>query len=185
MLALQPQKHHTYTDYAGWDTDERYELIDGVPYLMSPAPTWRHQDISGALFTQLRNFLKGKPCKVFHSPFDVRLNYDKDDDTVVQPDILVYCDKSKLEGTGGKGAPDFIIEITSPSTANRDRYVKFNKYLQAGVREYWIVDPDNKTVTAHVLQNGKYITSAYGEEDMIDVHVLDGCRIDMKEAFEE
>ena len=182
--ALKNDKHYTYADYLTWDDDRRWELIDGVAYLMS-APTWEHQRISGELYGQLWLFLKKTPCRVFHAPFDVRLNADQEDDMVVQPDLLVICDHSKLIGTGCVGAPDMVIEILPPSTAACDRLVKFNKYLQSGVREYWIVDSDTKTVSAHVLENGKYITSAYGEADAPPVHILDGCTIDLSSVFAE
>jgi Uma2 family endonuclease len=99
------KKHkYTYSDYYSWDDGERWELIDGVPYAMSPAPTRKHQDISGALFNQLYNFLRNKSCKVYSAPFDVRLNADEDDDTVCQPDIVVVCDESKLDDKGCAGA---------------------------------------------------------------------------------
>ena len=104
---------------------------------------------------------------------------------VVQPDIVVYCDNTKIDRKGGMGAPDFIVEIVSPSSSGRDRVIKFNKYLQAGTREYWIVDPEGKSVSVHILKDGHYISSAYGEEDIIDVHVLEGCQINMQEVFED
>ncbi|MDR0310315.1 MAG: Uma2 family endonuclease, partial [Acidobacteriota bacterium] len=115
MEALQKDERYTYADYASWDTEERYELIDGVPYLMSPAPLRKHQSILFELSGQFRNFLKGKPCKAFAAPFDVRLNADTYDDTVVQPDLVVICDKLKLDAKGCVGAPDMVIEILSPS----------------------------------------------------------------------
>ena len=177
---LQTEKRYTYADYENMDDDNRYELLDGVIYLMSPPPTSVHQAVSGELFMQLGSFLRGKPCKVFAAPFGVRL----DDETAVEPDLVVVCDKSKIDKKGCKGAPDMIIEIVSPSSASRDRFLKFNKYLKAGVREYWIVDPQSKDTSAHILENGKYFTNTYSEKDTIPVHVLEGCRINMKEVFE-
>ena len=177
-------RHYTYADYACWPGDVRYELIDGIAYLQA-APAWEHQGISRELLLQLGNFLRGKPCKVFSAPFDVRLNASKDDDTVLQPDLVVICDRSKLSGTGCAGVPDMVIEILSPSSAGRDRFLKFNKYLQAGVREYWIVDPDSKTVSAHVLKEGEYVARAYGETDDAPVHILEGCVIHMPDVFAE
>ena len=174
---------YTYADYIKWDDDNRCELIDGVIYTMTPAPTWEHQSVSGELYKQLAIFLTGKKCKVFSAPFDVRLNADSGDDNVVQPDVVVVCDRSKLAGTGYNGVPDMIIEILSPSTSRKDKILKFNKYLQAGVREYWIVDPDYKIVSVYVLKNGKYVTAAYSDTDIIPVQVLEGCVIDMKEVF--
>jgi len=183
-LRKERREYFTYADYRTWDDNKRYELIDGVPYLMSPAPFLAHQEIAGEFFGQLRDFLKGKPCKVFIAPVDVRLNADKLDDTVVQPDILVVCDRSKLDGKSVQGAPDFIIEILSPSTSKQDVIVKFNKYMQAGVREYWIVDPENKSVVAHILKDGIYMTRAYDENnEAVPVLVLEGCTINLKEVF--
>ena len=184
MQALQEKKRYTYADYANRGDDIRYELIDGVIYMMTPPPTRIHQAISGELYYQLRHFLSGKPCEVYAAPFCVRLNPDSDDDTVLEPDLLVVCDKSKLGDAGVNGAPDMIVEILSPSTARRDRVLKFNKYLHAGVREYWIVDPGDKTVSVHILKGGSYVTSAYTDADTIPVHVLDGCTINMKDIFE-
>ena len=135
------EARYTYADYMAWEDGERWEIIEGVPYLMSPAPTWVHQGISGELFLQIATFLKGKPCKVYAAPFDVRLfpADDDSDDTVVQPDIVVVCDRSKLDRSGCRGAPDMLVEILSPSTARHDQLVKLQLYKKAGVREYWIV----------------------------------------------
>lgn len=185
MEIEETARRYTYTDYMSWNDGNRYELIDGVIYMMTPAPSWEHQSISGELYKQLAVFLTGKNCKVFSSPFDVRLNADSGDDNVIQPDIVVICDRSKLAGTGYNGVPDMVIEILSPSTENRDKTLKYDKYLQAGVREYWIVDPDGKTVSVNVLENGKYATSVYTEEDIAPVHVLEGCLINMGEVFGE
>ena len=191
MPSPEKNKRYTYADYYTWDDGKRRELIDGVPYVMfgdescvmSPAPAWTHQSISSNIFGQLFMFLRDKTYKVFHSQFDVRLNADTGDDTVFQPDIVVICDLSILGGTGCLGAPDMVIEILSPSTAGRDRVLKFNAYLHAGVREYWIVDPDCKTVSVHLLENGKYVTKAYAEHDTVPVNVLEGCEIDLVEVF--
>ena len=181
MSMPQPNGKYTYADYCTWDDSERWELIDGVPYAMAPAPTWQHQGISVVLSGQLREFLKGKPCNVFTAPFDVRLNANDEDDTVVQPDLVVICDRSKLSGTGCIGAPDLVIEILSPSTARHDKWIKLQQYQLAGVREYWIVDPDSQTVSAHLLENGKYTVAAYG--DSAPVTVLPGCEINLEDVF--
>jgi len=181
---LRENERYTYADYCTWDDSERWELIDGVPYSMSPAPATVHQRISIAIVGQLYGFLRGKTCEVFHAPFDVRLNAaGDDDDTVVQPDIVVVCDSSKLDGKGCNGAPDIVIEILSPATARLDKMLKFNKYLRAGVREYWIVDPDTKTVSTYILKNGEYMARAYGDADTVPVYVLEGCRIDLQGVF--
>jgi len=174
-------ERYTYADYCTWGEDVRCELIDGVVYDMSPAPGWVHQDLSRSFLIQLGVFLEGKTCKVFHAPFDVRLNAD--DDTVVQPDIVVICDRSMISGTGCTGAPDMVIEILSPSTASKDVLLKFNKYQNAGVREYWIVDPQTKVVRVCILSNGKYDSIDYLDADKIAVNVLEGCEIDIKRVF--
>ena len=174
--AVPEYKRYTYANYCTWGDDERWELIDGVQYAMG-TPSQAHQEALGALFNQLYNYMKGKHCKVLAAPFDVRLNFDTADDTVVQPDILVVCDKSKLDGKSCNGAPDMVIEIISPSTAIHDKILKFRRYLQAGVREYWTVDPDDKTVLVYILKNGEYVAANYGNDDAIPVHVLEGCII--------
>jgi len=182
MGALQSDKRFTYADYLTWDENIRCELIDGIPYMMI-APSRMHQGISVALTSQLYNFLRGKPCKVYEAPFDVRLNADKGDDTVVQPDILVVCDNAKLDDKGCIGAPDLIVEILSPSSYKHDLVLKFHKYLEAGVREYWIVNPDSKTVNVYILDNGNYMAFAYLESDSVPSHVLEGCTVHLDEVF--
>jgi len=177
------REHYTYADYAKWDDDRRWELIDGEAYAMS-APSAMHQSMLVELGRQFANFLVGKQCKVFVAPFDVCLNAKGDkDDTVVQPDLVVICDRSKLNEKWYNGAPDLIIEITSPSSSRTDRIKKLNKYLQAGVREYWIADPEGKGVTVHILDNGKYIVSAYDETESISVNVLEDCIINLTDVF--
>ena len=181
----QEDRRYTYADYCTWDDGKRYELIDGVVRAMSPAPSWWHQEISSRLHGQLYVFLRNKTCKVFAAPFDVRLSADNKDDTVVQPDLVVICDHSKLSGTGCVGAPDFIIEILSPSTLRVDRADKLLLYQHAGVREYWIADPDAKTVHAHILEGGRYFVTCFASPDSAPVSVLGGCMIDLSEVFAE
>jgi Uma2 family endonuclease len=184
MEAIQKDKRYTYADYMTWDDDTRCELIDGVPYMMS-APSTEHQSILGELFRQLGNFLRGKSCRPFISPIDVRLNIEKGDNTVFQPDILVVCDHSKIDDKSINGAPDFIIEILSPSTASYDCIVKLNKYMEAGVREYWVVDPENKAVQVFLLKDGVRVADiAYDADDeTAPVSILDGCTINLKDVF--
>ena len=181
----EPGKHYTYADYYTWKDGRRYELIDGTAYLMEPAPQWGHQDIASQLNILIGVFLQGKPGKVFQSPFDVRLNVDAGDDTVLQPDLVVFCDHSKLSGTGCVGAPDMVVEILSPSSRSRDSVLKFNQYLKAGVREYWIVDPESKSVQAFILKNGEYSGTTYAGADEAPVHVLEGCVIRLADVFVE
>jgi len=176
-------ENYTYAHYAGWDTDIRYELIDGKAYAMS-APTLTHQDILLELGTQFKVFLEGKKCKVIIAAFDVCLNGKGDEDKdVVQPDVIIVCDESILDDKRCNGTPDMAIEILSPSTSRHDRIVKLNLYLKAGVREYWIVDPEDRSVAVHILENGKYIINAYEQDENINVSILDGCTIPLTKVF--
>ena len=178
------KKRYTYADYLTWDDDKRYELIDGVPYLMS-APTVQHQRILGRLFLKIGNFLDGKSCEVFLAPFDVRLNADTSDDTVVQPDIVIICDESIMMKTGCISAPDMVIEVLSPSTSMRDRALKLELYQRTGVREYWIVDPEEKFLHTHILDNGRYYIRCYTENETASVHILEDCEINLADVFAE
>ena len=184
MGALTSDERFTYADYYSWDDGERWELIDGVPYSMSPAPTPPHQSISGNLHTQLNVFLKGKPCKVFIAPFDVRLfGLGDKERTVLQPDITVVCDRSKLDKKGLNGTPDMVVEVLSPSSSRHDTLTKFNLYKRAGVREYWLINPGNNTLTVYLLEGDKYNINVYGEEDKVAVNVLTGCVVDLADVF--
>ena len=183
ILPLEKEKRFTYNDYIQWDDEVRYELIDGVPYAMG-SPSSTHQIISMEMSFQIRAYLEGKDCKVFSAPYDVRLNFDTFDDIVVQPDLLVVCDKSKIDKNSYNGVPDLIIEIVSPSTVCYVCFDKYQKYLQAKVREYWIFSPESKTVNAFVLNGDKYIGSVFGENDKLPSTVLEGFVVDLAEVFE-
>jgi Uma2 family endonuclease len=145
----------TYGDYRRWSDDERWELIDGEAFAMSPAPSRHHQEVLGGLHVQIAQFLRGSACRIYLAPFDVRLpradERDDDVDTVVQPDLALVCDPAKLDAAGCRGAPDWIVEILSPNTSRRDLVQKRNLYARHGVREYWIVDPMHRTVLMHLL----------------------------------
>ena len=183
-VKAESERLYTYADYLEWDDDKRYELIDGRVYMMS-APTSNHQDVCREISRVISNYLVGKRCKLYFAPFDVRLTpkpFGKDD-TVVQPDIVVICDPKKIDRRGCVGAPDLVIEITSPSTSARDKLLKFNKYLWAGVREYWIVDPRDKTVSVHLLNENRYVTNVYGKDDTVPVATLEGCEVNLKDVF--
>jgi len=174
--------HNTYTDYLNRDDDIRFELIEGEVYMMT-APSRAHQEILIEITGQFRDYLKGEVSKVLIAPFAVRLNAEQGDDTVLEPDLLVVCDMEKLDDKSCVGAPDLVLEILSPSTLSRDKVYKLNQYLMAGVREYWIVDPDGKNVAVHILDNGKYVIYAYSDEATINVHVLEGCTISLPDVF--
>lgn len=159
-LALKDTQHHCYGDYLAWPEDSRYELIDGSAYAMSPAPDLAHQDVAGEIYRQASNILIGKPCRAFIAPVDVRLprqnEADENIDTVVQPDVLVVCDSSKLERRGVRGAPDWIVEVLSPSTAGHDQIRKRNLYERHGVTEYWLIHPIDRVLTVYRLIAGEY-----------------------------
>lgn len=176
------KEYYTVEDWLSWDEDVRAELYEGS-LIMLAQPTVRHQSVLSELHGQLWQFLKGKPCSVYPAPFGVRL-FDNED-TAFEPDIVVVCDKSKLDDRICRGAPDLVIEILSPSTAKMDRGMKYRKYQQAGVREYWIVDPDLNLLQAGVLHDGKYITTMYEAEDIAPVAILEGCEINLAEVFSE
>ena len=183
-VKLQREKYYTYADYIEWDDDVRYELIDGVAYALS-APTPIHQRVSRKMTVLLDSFLAGKSCELFTAPLDVRLSVDEADDTVVQPDLFVVCDKTKIGDKACIGAPDLVIEILSPSTARIDMLKKFHAYLKAGVLEYWIVDPEGKTIDVFKLENGEYVGSEYIKDAVVKSHVLEGCEIKLVDVFEE
>jgi Uma2 family endonuclease len=176
---------YTYADVLEWSEDFRAEIIEGELFMMSP-PVRKHQGLVMEISRQISNFLKGKPCKVYPAPFGVRLHPREDhrDKTVLEPDLSVICDSSKLDDRGCNGAPDLIIEILSPSTSTKDKVRKYNLYLDAGVREYWIVDPDTESAQVYVLENGRY-AAAYVVPDTVPVTVLPGCIINLKEVFAE
>jgi Uma2 family endonuclease len=182
------QDHFTYGDYCSWDDGERWELIDGEAYCMSPAPTRLHQEILGGLHAQIYTSLTGKPCRVYMAPFDIRLpkgnEADALIDTVVQPDISVICESKKLDDRGCRGAPDWIIEILSPSTAARDQIRKRALYERKGVREYWLVHPQDKMLYIYRL-----VGSGYGPPEILPtegitpVACLAGVEIDWARVF--
>ena len=190
-MALPQEKHCTYADLLSWDGDVRYELIEGEPVMMAPGPSSTHQDILGELFAQFHAYLKGKRCKAYLSPFDVRLFEDSGDrptdvDTVVQPDLMVVCDKDKVDRHGVHGAPDLVIEILSPSTWRHDCLVKYNLYQRAGVQEYWIVDAEKQVVLVHTLEEGQYhAPKVYTARDTVPVGVLEDCAVDLIPVFSE
>lgn len=185
-LARIPEEHYTYTEYKQWQLDEgeRYELIEGEPHMMS-APNDQHQAISLELSRQFANFLRGKPCKLRVAPYDVRLFYEEDesDDTVVQPDLSVICEQSKLGEEGCRGAPDMVIEILSPSNSNLEMFRKVNLYMSAGVREYWVVDGATKTVIVYIFEGEGCRLFRHTAEKPLEAGILPGLAINLADVF--
>ena len=190
-LPEKKEKIYTYSDYINWPDEEKWELIEGVAYNMSPSPSRRHQEILRELLGQFWSFLKDKPCQVYSAPFDVRLpkadEKDEDIQTVVQPDILVVCDQNKLDEKGCRGAPDLIIEIISPFSIVKDLKEKFSLYEKSRVKEYWIVYPIEKIAMVFTLEKNKEYgkPKTYSQQDKIEVVFLDGLTIDLETVFKE
>jgi len=186
----------SYADYLTWPEDEMKEIINGIVYSFA-APLRKHMAATGAFFGKTWNFIKRRKgkCKIYVAPFDVRLpkNGETADDkiyNVVQPDICVICDESKLDEKGCVGAPDLVVEVSSPSTSKRDLNDKYYLYESAGVQEYWVVYPENKAVTKFLLQpDGKFNKGATYEvvkkQTKVPVQTLKGLIIDLEELFED
>lgn len=189
---LKQDDRFSYADYLTWEDGQRWELIDGQAYCMTPAPSRRHQAWLGELFVQFYTSLKGKPCQVYLAPFDVRLSdhadaADDEIDTVVQPDIVVVCDQSKLDDRGAKGAPDLVVEILSPGSSKRDITTKFELYQRHGVKEYWLLYPNEKLLQLYRLgEDGRYGSpQAFGPEDRVQVPLLCDLEIDLSTVLRE
>jgi Uma2 family endonuclease len=155
--------NYSYADYLSWTMDEMVEIIKGRVFKMSPAPKRIHQKISWSLSGLLYNYLKNKKCQAFSAPFDVRLplksRKNEDIFTVVQPDICVICDLDKLDDAGCIGAPDLVIEILSKGNNKKELKNKYEVYEESGVKEYWIIHPEEQTLIINKLVDGKYIPS--------------------------
>ena len=162
---------YSINDYLEWPEDERIELIDGVIYNMA-SPSSAHQifdlAIASQIFTQIRKH--GGGCVPMIAPVDVQI--DSDDKTMLQPDFLIVCDKNKINEKRVVGAPDFVIEILSPSTRIKDVFIKQNKYMTSGVREYWTVDLQEKAVTVYLFTEGHVVQ--YSLEDTVPIGIYDG-----------
>ena len=190
---------YTYADYLTWRFEEFVELIKGKVLRHMAGPGSRHQQYSANLIIEIGRFVKDKPCRVYAAPFDVRLatgganrgassdNGDRQITTVVQPDICVVCDLSKIDARGCVGAPDWIIEILSPGNVGHDTKTKFDLYEENGVREYWIVAPGLLTVTAYVLDNqGRYqLAAEYAESGSMPVATLPGLGVEWADVFDD
>ena len=190
-MAQESRQRYTFADYLTWNGPVRFELAAGEAVLLA-SPAAGHQLVLAEIVQLVMDFLEGHPGKAVPAPFDVRLferegDEPEDIDTVVQPDISVVCDRTKLDDRGCKGAPDMVIEILSPSSHRHDRITKYDLYQRAGVKEYWIVEPEARTVQVF-LRGDKGILlphESYGDKDAARVHVLDGCIIEMCKVFPE
>lgn len=188
-LALKQTKY-TYEDLLNLEDDKRYELIDGELYLMS-SPTTLHQEIVGEIYTQLRNYLKGKKCKAFVSPLDVCLSGVKKPSkeyNVVQPDIFVVCNENKItKDMGIQGVPDLVIEVLSPTSKKHDTFLKYNLYQYYGVKEYWIIDGEVGVIYQYIINEKNIYTlpKTYDITEDIKVNVLKNCVISLKDIIEQ
>jgi Uma2 family endonuclease len=189
----------TYADYLSWPDEERWELIDGAAYDMSPAPNRQHQGIVMLVSGELYQFLQDKPCEVYVAPFDVRLADEpgapeEEIINVVQPDVSVYCrETDQLDDAGAVAAPDIAVEVLSPYTSVKDQREKLRLYERFGVTEYWIVDPANKTLSVYTLgaarenaappKEGYAKPAVYGPEDTFRSGVLEGFELELGGLF--
>jgi Uma2 family endonuclease len=190
LSQLDLSKQYSYADYLTWNFKERVELIKGLIYKMSPAPSPVHQLISGNLHADIHAFLRKSDCNVFAAPFDVRLTNKRkstEDNViinVVQPDLCVICDPSKIDKRGCLGAPNLVIEIVSKGNTRLELEQKFKLYEENAVQEYWIVQPGDQTVSVFDLVQDKYtLRQIYSNDSKIDVAVLPGLVLDMKDVF--
>lgn len=184
---LDLNKIYSYADYLLWKFEERIELIKGKIFKMSPAPSRKHQDISGNIYRKLFISFNRQPCKLYYAPFDVRFPKESTDNktiyTVVQPDICIICDENKLDDKGCIGAPDLIVEILSPGNSKKELKNKFELYEEYGVKEYWIVNPLDEVVYVHTLENGKYKGAFPITDDYIHSEVFPKVKIHTDEVF--
>jgi Uma2 family endonuclease len=178
--------HYYYSDYLQWTFEGMVELINGKIFKMVPAPSTKHQRISLNLAIEIGNYLKKEACKLFVAPFDVRLSKFKEDkliDSVVQPDLCIICDPTKIDEKGCNGAPDMIIEILSPFSEERDRNLKFELYEKNAVKEYWIVQPNHEKISVFDLNNGKFdLRGIYTNKDFVELKTI-GLLLDLNEIF--
>jgi Uma2 family endonuclease len=181
VLAAKIEKRFTYQDYLKWPDDERWELIEGIAYNMTPAPSIKHQRVAGLFYSILVNKLAGKPCIPGISPIDVVLSeYD-----VVQPDVLVVCDKKKITEANIQGAPDLVVEVLSPSTAVKDMREKRAIYERYGVKEFILIDPTEFYVERFSLKDGAYgVPEIFAPQEVLPLKSLEGIEVPLWEVFE-
>lgn len=190
-ILKEPDALYSYADYLQWTFEERVELIKGRLFKMSPAPCRAHQEVHSNLFTEIGGFLKGQSCRVYSAPFDVRFPNKPNDPnektfTVVQPDICVVCDASKLDDAGCKGAPDLIVEILSPATVSKDLHEKYQLYEEQGVKEYWVIFPGECLLEMFVLSDNKYVSMGkFDQHQLVESTVLSGLTIRLEDIFKD
>lgn len=181
MAISKEETRYTYRDYASWDDGERWELIDGIAYNMTPAPLLIHQMIVGNLSRLIGDALKDKRCTVFIAPTDVVLS----EENVIQPDVFVVCDPDKVTKENIQGAPDFIAEVLSPSTSKKDRDIKRGLYERFGVKEYALLEPEFRYLEWYRLNDGRYGKSeAADRNEAYTIESLGGLRIELKDVFD-
>ncbi len=179
--AIQSANRWSWSDYQTWPDDKRWELIAGEAFAMAPAPSIVHQSVTLRLAARLEQALKGKSCRPFVAPVDVKLS----DADVVQPDVLVVCDPKKITTHHIDGAPDLVIEVLSPATATRDLREKKALYAQYGVREYLVVDPLENYVTRFLLNEGRYgAGDVFGGDEMLPLVCLPTVEIALWDVFD-
>nr|MBI1231663.1 Uma2 family endonuclease [Cytophagales bacterium] len=182
---------YTYADYLTWQLDEMVELIRGKVFRQAAASPRRiHQEVAMILANRFYEFLKGKPCKVYMAPFDVRLpvasRRHEDIVTVVQPDLCVVCDTDKLDELGCVGAPDLIVEILSPGNNKKELQLKYEVYEASGVTEYWVIHPDERTLLIYTLDGGKYRSSRlFTLGDRVSSQAVLGFELELDDVFGE
>jgi Uma2 family endonuclease len=194
LSQLDMEGVYSYADYLLWQFEERVELYKGK---ISPLPSGyspRHQKVLGALMVNIFLHLKKSPCECFAVPFDVRLpdkanasRADKDVYTVVQPDLVVICDKNNTDERGGIGAPDLVVEILSPSSSKKELKIKYALYEESGVREYWVVFPSEYVLEQFVLSDaGRYeLKGIFAEDEVFSAHIFPELQVDLAEVFAE
>ena len=185
-----PKEHEKYSwaDYLSWPEGERWELVEGEAWAMSPAPSRTHQALITEISKQIAIFLDGHPCRVFVSPLDVKLSADDEDDapTVVQPDVVVCCDEEKISERGITGPPDLVVEVVSPTSGIMDRKIKYGLYEKAGVGEYWLVDPGIKVLEIYRREEGGSYFKRFGaftSGDTPGAAALPGFALDCEAVF--
>ena len=190
-LTLDLNKRYSFADYLTWVDDTRRELIDGFIKLMSPAPARIHQRISWRLTKKINQFVENQPFHVYYAPFDVRLPQHPEQRgndqiyTVVQPDIVVICDLSKLDAQGCIGAPEMVIEIVSPSSIKHDLEEKFVLYQNSGVLEYWIIFTEDKAIQVFTMNDEKkyQLAGMYAGDSIAKSMIFNGLQVELSDVF--